>query len=326
MKKNCTVIGAGQLGSRHLQGLLTYQQEALNIFILDPSSESLAFAKQRADEMDHIHSLIFTHSIQELPKQIEFVVIATNSKVRLEVMETLFQHTSVKYLILEKVLFPDMEHYEKALGLIKQNNVRCWVNHPRRMYEDYHKLKAVFDVSKTYTFQLVGASWGLACNGLHFIDLFEFLTDAKLTTISNAMLDGQPIESKRSGYLEFDGTLLGTLNNKHTFSITSLKNQEIIAPTLSIMTDDLRILIQESGTPKVYFFKKERNFKMEVASFQVLFQSQLTGRLFAQIQTTGTCDLPSFEHASSSHQLFIESILNKWNKDTKTNNILLPIT
>jgi hypothetical protein len=29
---NCAIIGAGQLGSRHLQGLLSYKKESLNIF------------------------------------------------------------------------------------------------------------------------------------------------------------------------------------------------------------------------------------------------------------------------------------------------------
>ena len=105
---NCAIIGAGQLGSRHLQGLLSYKKESLNIFIIDPSDDSLFIAKQRALELEHKHSLTFTDSFQELPKHLDFVVIATNSKVRFVVMEILLQHASVSYLILEKVLFPDL--------------------------------------------------------------------------------------------------------------------------------------------------------------------------------------------------------------------------
>ncbi len=323
---NCAIIGAGQLGSRHLQGLITYKQDKLNIYIFDPSIESLVIAQQRAKEIEHHHELFFKSTIQDLPKHLDFVVIATNSNVRMNVMELLFHQTSVKNLILEKVLFPDLGQYPKALNLVNQHQVNCWVNHTRRMYEAYHQLKSYFDKNKTYSFQLFGASWGLACNGLHFIDLFEFLTDSKLTSISNALLDGEPIESKRNGYIDFDGTLTGTLNHKHHFSITSFKNQTLIAPALSIMTDDLRLVIQETGTPKIYFFKKENGFALEEVPFQVLYQSQLTGKLLEQIQNTGTCDLPSLEHSSSTHQIFIESILNRWNEVTKTNNLTLPIT
>ncbi|GAB1448390.1 hypothetical protein MASR2M44_13990 [Bacteroidota bacterium] len=323
---NCAIVGAGQLGSRHLQGLLTFNQAFLEIFILDTSKESLLVAQQRANEIKHAHKLYFISSMQELPKQLEFVVVATNSMVRLTVMERLCQQATIKNLILEKVLFPDIEQYAKALNLVRENQVSCWVNHPRRMYEAYQKLKTFFDFDKTYSFQLVGASWGLACNGLHFIDLFEFLTNSKLSAISNALLDGQPIESKRSGYFEFEGTLTGTLNDKHNFSITSLKNHNVIAPTISIMTDELRVLIQESATPKVYIFRNEKNFTIEEFPFQVHFQSQLSGKLLEQILSSGTCDLPTFEHASSTHQIFIESILRRWNEVTKTKNVLLPIT
>lgn len=323
---NCAIIGAGQLGSRHLQGLLTYQQGLLSIFIVDPSNESLSVAQQRAEEIKHKHTLTFLKSYEDLPKQLEFVVVSTNSNVRLAVMEALFQHANVRNLILEKVLFPDSVHYTKACNLIKTNHVNCWVNHPRRMFESYHHLKSLFNTNKIYSFQLVGASWGLACNGLHFIDLFEFLTNSKLTSIDNALLDGKPIESKRSGYLEFDGTLTGTLNNKHNFTVTSLKNQNLIAPALSIMTDDLRIFIQESGTPKVYLLKKENGFAIQQIDFKMLYQSQLTGQLFEQIHTFDNCDLPTFEHASSTHQIFIESILNRWNEVTNTKNTSLPVT
>ena len=323
---NCAIIGAGQLGSRHLQGLLTYRHAKLNIFVLDPSSESLVIAQERANEIVHTHEVFLTNSIRHLPQYLEFVVISTNSNVRFSIMEALLQQSYVKYLVLEKVLFPDLNQYPKALELIKNHQVSCWVNHSRRMYNSYHQLKSIIDHNKTYSFQLVGASWGLACNGLHFIDLFEFLLDSKLTSISSTLLDGHPIKSKRSGYIDFDGTLTGTLGHKHHFSITSFKNQLQMAPTLTIMTDDLRIVIQESGTPRFYIFKEENSFELEVAPFVLLYQSQLTGKLLEQIQTTGTCDLPTLEHASSTHQIFISSIVYRWNEVTKSNNISLTIT
>jgi hypothetical protein len=63
----CAIIGAGQLGSRHLQGLLTYRKESLSVFIVDPSSESLSVSQQRADEIKHKYTLTFIQSYQDLP-------------------------------------------------------------------------------------------------------------------------------------------------------------------------------------------------------------------------------------------------------------------
>jgi len=323
---NCAIIGAGQLGSRHLQGLLTVTSSNLNIYVIDPSSDSLDIAKQRVNEITHAHTLFFKNAIKELPETLNFVVVATNSKVRLAVLQELVQVSKMDYLILEKVLFPSIQEYDLALEIVNTYGIHCWVNHPRRMYEDYKKLKEYFVKDKTYSFQLVGSSWGLACNGLHFIDLFEYLTDSSLTSMSCENLNSHPIESKRGGYLEFEGSIQGQLSYNHIFSISSLSNDLIIAPSISIMTDDLRIFIQESGKSKIYFFHKVKDFEPISVDITMKFQSQLTGLLFDQLIRKNTCDLPSLQHASKTHKVFIQSLINHWNKVTGIQNNLLPIT
>jgi predicted dehydrogenase len=323
---NCAIIGAGQLGSRHLQSLLTVSRFPVVVFVVDPSESSLETAKQRAEEIAHSHSVHFTKNIADLPPHLDFVVVATNSIIRLAVMQELVAQSQVNYLILEKVLFPEIEQYAAAERLVKQHNIKCWVNHPRRMYDDYQKLKSHFSSEKTYAMQVTGAAWGLACNGLHFIDLFEHLTDSQLSTLQTNLLNGLPIESKRNGYLEFEGEIHGTLNNKQAFSIQSLPGNQLLAPSISIMTDDFRVFIQESGTPATYRFEAANNFAPEKDSFSVQYQSQLTGKLLLQLVESGTCDLPDLQHASATHQIFLRAFLQHWNAQTGENNEVLPIT
>ena len=323
---NCAIIGAGQLGSRHLQGLLSVLASNLNIYVIDPSFDSLAIAKQRSNEVEHSHTVSFHSAISELPKTLDFVVIATSSKVRLAVLQELVQNSVVKYLILEKVLFPSIWEYDVAVEIINKHGIQCWVNHPRRMFDEYKNLKSYFRKDSHYSFQLLGSAWGLACNGLHFIDLFEYLTDSKLTTVSCGNLNQYPIESKRQGYIEFEGTIEGQLNQKHTFSISSLSSDRIIAPSICIMTDYMRVFIQESGTPKIYLFHKDNDFKPILIDINMKFQSQLTGDLFNQLINNTSCDLPTLKQASNTHRVFIQSLLDHWNKGTGNQNITLPIT
>jgi len=139
-------------------------------------------------------------------------------------------------------------------------------------------------------------------------------------------LNPNPLESKRGGYLEFEGTIQGQLGHNHLFSISSLSNENIIAPSISIMTNDVRIFIQESGKPKIYLFHKDKNFEPMPLDITMKFQSQLTGLLFEQLIQNNTCDLPTLQHASNTHKVFIQSLLNHWNKGTGTQNNLLPIT
>ena len=56
---NCLIIGAGQLGSRHLQGLVKYLGQ-LEIYVLDPSIDSLIIAQEREREITHNHEIIYT--------------------------------------------------------------------------------------------------------------------------------------------------------------------------------------------------------------------------------------------------------------------------
>lgn len=323
---NCAIIGAGQLGSRHLQGLLTFSKEKLHVYVVDPAQDSLNMAQQRGSEVSHEHQITFIKDISALPDVMDFVVVATNSKVRLQVLRALSQQSKIKYLILEKVLFPEISQYEYALEIIGKHQIQCWVNHPRRMYDDYRKLKTRFSKEKTYAMQVTGAAWGLACNGLHFIDFFEFLTDSPLTNLETNLLNKQPIASKRNGYLEFEGEIHGSLGNKHSFSIQSIPGEQLLAPSISIMTDDLRLFIQESGTPAIYTYSSKNNFAPEIDAFGVAYQSQLTGKLLNQLVTTGDCDLPTLAHASSTHQIFIQALLKHWNDHNQSKESYLPIT
>ncbi|MCV3262394.1 Gfo/Idh/MocA family oxidoreductase [Vibrio harveyi] len=50
MKDNLLIIGAGQLGSRHLQALAQLDDK-FSIYVLDPFEQSLEVAKQRYQEV-----------------------------------------------------------------------------------------------------------------------------------------------------------------------------------------------------------------------------------------------------------------------------------
>ena len=50
IKTNIAIIGAGQLGSRHLQGLKK-AQAPMNIYVLDANNDSLKICEQRYNEI-----------------------------------------------------------------------------------------------------------------------------------------------------------------------------------------------------------------------------------------------------------------------------------
>jgi predicted dehydrogenase len=323
--KNFAIIGAGQLGSRHLQGMLNYKRQAQKIYVIDPSLDSLKISKVRASEIEHNHQLFFQQDWDNLPETFNVVIVATSANVREQVINLLLSQYKVEYLILEKVLFTDFMAYQRVSELLKSKSMKTWVNHPRRMFISYHELKNIIGENFIGTFQLTGGNWGLGCNGLHFLDLFEYLSGSKLEIIDADWVDSEMLESKRKGFVEFTGTLKGKLANGSNFQITSLKGEQS-AGTIAIFDGVNRFIIQESGAPAIYHLKNPEAFKQNTIPFTMEFQSSLTTKLLEDLLSSGNCNLPTYEEAKQTHELFISALLQAYNNIQKNDTHILPIT
>lgn len=324
---NCLVIGAGQLGSRHLQSLLKFNLNQLNIYVIDPNEQSLKIAKDRANEIQHKHILSFNLGWEKIPKDLFFVIVATNSNIRESITIKLLKDFNVNVLILEKILFPNIQSYNVVEEILKKSNTICYVNHARRIFEGYKLVKTILSNDK-YHFQIVGSNWGLGCNALHYIDLVEFLSQSKLESINTSQVDNKLLISKRQGYIEFTGQISGELVNKNTFTIISMDSTEIIAPAISIMGKNTRIFIQENGSePSIFIFEKKSNFCLKKIQFDIPMQSDLTAIVLENFINKGTISLTSYKEASITHQIFISALLTNYNKiKGDLNNTNLPIT
>ena len=122
MSATILITGAGQLGSRYLQGL-TNCKETLDIYVNDISEQSLQIAKQRWEQVEKKvspdsvsgmtvpaiqHKVTFISSFEKIPKKINIAIVATNADVRPQVVKQIKANFEVCYWILEKVLAQSM--------------------------------------------------------------------------------------------------------------------------------------------------------------------------------------------------------------------------
>ena len=322
--KICLIIGAGQLGSRHLQGLAKYLGK-LKIFVLDMSLNSLKIAKERENEIVHNHEIIYTQSWDVLPEFFDFVIVATNANVRESIINQLLEKHEINFLVLEKVLFQDLKAYGRVSDLLIKNNVVTYVNHPRRMFDSYTDLKLNIHTNSQSVYSIVGGNWGLGCNALHFLDLFVYLSGKKIQAINVNSIEDKLLKSSRKGFVEFVGTLTGSLVDGSCFSITSL-NGENSSVTVTIFNSEQRFLIQEGGTPQIYEFNKKNLFSCKNEVFKVQYQSELTTNIAVGLLEDNFCSLPTYDDARHTHELFLVAMLGKYNKINSLNTTILPIT
>ena len=313
------IIGAGQLGSRHLQGLKV-AASPLNITVMDSNEESLRVAKERYDVVAPIgeKTINYITKFEELPSQLDFVIIATGSKPRASIIKFLLNQASVKYLVLEKVLFPVLHEYHEIATLLESKQVRCWVNCPRRMYGMYKQIKENIDSTKPVYMTKADEDWGLCCNSIHMIDIFMYLTGEGSYTVETKWLNKKIEESKRGGYIEMTGKLEITTPKGNILTLISEKD----------FTEEKNFMI-ENGDNMYVISEGDGQWSLngEDHQYAMPYQSQLTGVLADEILKTGGCSLTPFAISADYHKPFIEAVLEKYNSILRTpDNKILPIT
>lgn len=325
--KQILIIGAGQIGSRHLQGVLKSNLE-LEVSVVDPNPLSLIIAKSRADEIKHNKSINFLESIEFVSKKIDIAIVATNANVREKIVAELLQSITVEFLILEKVLFQDLAAYEKIGKLIQNKNVKTWVNHPRRVFEHYQEIKKHIDENNLIlkSFLVTGNNWGLGCNGLHLLDICSYLSNnSRIETINTNQLDKYILPSKREEFIEFTGRISVYFENNLNAEINS-NNAESGSITIFIATEKDRWLIHESNKITVIHLDDKQETPLKIAEFNPQFQSNLSTFLVQDLITLKSCKLPTYKEACKIHKPFIKALLNFQNEIEANHQVQLKIT
>lgn len=306
--KNIVIIGVGQLGSRHLQALRLIE-DPIHIQVVDPSSDSLKIAEERFNQVnqDFKGEIQFISEISDLSQNIDVAIIATNSNIRRTVVEKLLTSKSVKYLVLEKVLFTKLEDYEIVGKLLKEKNVACWVNCPRRLYPVYKEIKE--NLQGKINLSIVANNFGLGCNGIHMVDLFAYLSGENEIQLTNELLDEELLSSKRIGYMEFSGTITGRTKKKDLFQLTSYPEGNSSA-TVTISNHHHRYIVKEDDDIEVgHATVGDKGPVWEIKHYRMPYQSQLTNIVVNDLLKSGNCGLTSFEDSVKLHLSFINNFI-----------------
>lgn len=315
------IIGAGQLGSRHLQALALLQQPA-KIFLVDPVTEPLDRALERWKEVGG-HSRISTFcDISSLPTTLDIAIIATASVSRRMVIETLLDHATVRFLVLEKFLFPRAADYAAIQDLLDIRAVPAWVNCPRRMIPAYRDIQKT--ISGSVQMSVTGSAWGLACNSVHWLDLFSWLTGAPPDWLHTSLEPGI-VDSKRRGFVEFNGTISAGGPGSSGLQITSYASGSHPLHVV-ISTATHRFIIRESVS-SCLVSTKDNGWISDPIPFQMMPQSRLTNLVVEELISSGTCTLTPYVESSKLHLQLLEPFLANYNSASNTpENLQCPIT
>lgn len=320
------IIGAGNIGSRHLQSLAK-SSLPLAITVVDPSSQSLEISKKRFDEASvgrRPKEVDYYRGLDNIEPEYDVGIVATNADVRRIVIERLLAQSKVKYLVIEKIAFQNTVDFESVIKLLKSRKTKAWVNLPRRVVPFYTNLKTTIRSGEPVYFTVQGSDWGLACNAIHFVDCLCYLIEENEYEIDCSGLGKSLKESKRKGFVEFLGALHCNFENGSELNLIS-SNGTGLPVLITIQAQSALYMIQEErGEGRV--LKEENDWKWRRIRFKWPYQSDLTRKIVEAVISTGNCGLPSIEESFLIHTPLLNSFTEYIRRVTGKEYSSCPIT
>ncbi len=313
------ISGAGQLGSRHLQGLSTCSLP-LDIYVQDPSDGSLNLSKERWLEVlasgATRHRLNLCRSLAELPRQVDVAIVATPADVRPSIVAGIAEQSQVSYWILEKILARSVEALQQIRNSVGTAS-QAWVNTPRRALPWHQAIKAALVPGRPMQLRVDGGDWGLACNSIHFLDMFAWLTGEKLEDCRTDDLDSQWVASKRPGNMEIMGRLDAWFSGGSRVQLTARSGDVVYAFEF---TDGEHVWHMDEVAGRA-----SRSDGLVIPG-RIPYQSEVTGSLIETLLETGNCALPTLDQSAQIHSVFLRSLLVHWQRHVNALATEVPIT
>lgn len=312
------ISGAGQLGSRYLQGLAKCRIP-LRIHVHDIVVGALDRARQRWSEVNGAesnHEVSFHAAVEALPRKLDIAIVATTADVRPGLVGKIARHAAVRFWVLEKVLAQSQSGLDEIVAGVG-SGANAWVNTPRRMMPWHQAIKAQLGLARPMTLRMEGGAWGLACNAIHVLDLLAWWTGETLQTLITDRLVPPWFESKRRDIWEISGVLEAGFSGG---SCAYLSATQSIEP----------VHLELSDGRQTWLIKEADGLASRSDGFAIPgrmeYQSEMSGPLVESLLENGTCHLPTLEESVALHRVFIGSMLEHWRQAVDCRAAAVPIT
>lgn len=191
------VIGFGNIGCRHAQSFLN-RKEKFTITVVEPNDYVfLDNCKKIGINCEQVKRYK-NHS--ELSGFYDLLIISTTSNLRLDIIQNLnkklFQNCLVEKIVFQSV--NDFYTFLKEPNILENN---YYVNFVNRYFATAKIIKEKFNTIGKLKLEVFGGNFNLGSNGVHYIDLFEYITGESCEFINGNVREIEAKKQERS-YLQ----------------------------------------------------------------------------------------------------------------------------
>lgn len=312
------IIGIGNIGLRHVQGLTKLLNNNLEFFLFDHDTLYKTRFNKEIKKIKENYTLNQISSLEDL-KNIDFelTIIATTATNRSKILSYVLGLINTKFILIEK---PICQSEYELQDLKKISNRNIFVNFPRRYCEWHKKIKNKIlsrQFNKIIKVKISGGYIGLACNACHFIDLLNFWTNKHPSKIYTDELD-EWYESKRSGFYEIEGKLKINYGDDLLLELNSYKYKK-----------NLEIEVYDYENKMILYIDYHEGYAKfsdgEIIHGKLNFQSENTHNLLKLMQDKDK-EICSLDNAINSYEILIKELIIHWNLKFKRSDRKIMIT
>ena len=314
------VVGVGNIGLRHIQGLSKLDEKNINIYLFDISKQYLSRFKNEINDLKKKVNFFFISGDFESIKNINFdiTIISTTADSRVKSLLLILNKINTKLILLEKPIC----HSINDLNLLQNiSSKKIFINFPRR-YCDWH-IKIKNKIQKDYPHEILnvlitGKNLGIACNISHYVDLINMWTKCYPLSVNNSYL-GNWKNSKRKGFYEVEGSIQIFFQNNHKLELFSDNKY-----------DALKISIYNKSNKKICTINDNKGYAKfedeETIYGEIKFQSESTNKLYTILTKEKKHDICNLDLAIKCYDKILNSLIDHWNKKNNSNVEQIMIT
>lgn len=175
-------IGLGRMGRRHLQAAKNLGFQISGVY--DPLHSSIASALEEHSLPD---SVVFD-SPQTMLDTIRpgALVIASTAPSHCE-YTCMAAKAGVRYVLCEKPMAVSINECKRMIEVCDQSGTKLGINHQMRFMEQYTLPKSLVssrEFGGLCSITVAGSNFGLSMNGAHYFEMFRFLAEEDILTVS----------------------------------------------------------------------------------------------------------------------------------------------
>ena len=188
------IIGVGAMGRRHISASRYAGLDVAGICDLSPQCLKLAEQEWGVPAARHYQNPVEMLSTVSP----DVVIVSTTTPSHCELV-CLAAEKGAKYILCEKPMASSLAECDRMIEVCKKHGTLLGINHQRRFAEQSQFIKRFVQEKRfggIISMNVVAGNMGIAMNGSHFIEAFNFLTDEVPINVE-AWLDNSDMPNPR---------------------------------------------------------------------------------------------------------------------------------